>query len=61
MYIKKSLVNGIIMTLGGIILAALAVLYCFTEFPIPGGVYIFAWMGCILSIVTIICKIERAN
>lgn len=59
MYIKKSIISGIVITLGVIVLTALAVLYCFTEIQIPGGVYIIAWIGCILAIVDIVDRIER--
>lgn len=59
MYIKKSVISGIVMVLGAVVLAILAVLYCFTEVQIPGYVYIIAWIGSILAVVDIVDRIEQ--
>ncbi|HJC33184.1 hypothetical protein H6B07_13020 [Mediterraneibacter glycyrrhizinilyticus] len=47
MYIRKSVLRGIAAIAGIIILAAVAVLYCFTEISIPMPVYAAVWFGCL--------------
>lgn len=59
MYIKKSIISGFVMTLGGIILAVLAILFCFTEIQLPGAACISIWIVCIWAVRTIMHKIER--
>ena len=51
MYIRKSVLRGIAAIAGIIILAAVAVLYCFTEISVPTPVYAAAWFGCIAAVL----------
>lgn len=59
MHIKKSIISGFVLALGGILLAGMAILFCFTEIEIPNTVYIVSWTSCVFVIERIICKIER--
>lgn len=59
MYIKKSILSGAIMTMGAILLAVLAILFCFTEIAIPRILYITAWIVCVVFVVEAVGRIER--
>lgn len=59
MYIKKSVISGIIIMTGICVLAALTILYCFTEVQIPRAVYMAIWVGCIAAVTEIVGKIEK--
>ena len=52
MYIKKSIISNIIMVTGGVILAIITLLYCFTECGIPTALLAGAWLICIVGVVT---------
>ena len=59
MYVKKSIVSGIITFLGIIVLCILSILYCFTELNIPEVFYFLAWGLCISFMVGSVSRIER--
>lgn len=58
MYIKKSVICGVIIFTGVLLLLVLSILYCFTEINIPGVLYILAWVLCIFFVVKSVSKIE---
>lgn len=58
MYIKKSWISGAVITVGILVLSAVALLYSFTNIDIPGVVYIFIWLGGITGMKGIVSKIE---
>lgn len=60
MYIRKSILNGIAITAGGILLFILAFLFCFTEYSIPTYFYVAAWTGCLLMMLSRVTKTLRS-
>ena len=48
-----------VLTVGSIILAALAALYCFTETNIPSAVYLISWLVCLYAMLTGMSEIDR--
>lgn len=59
MYIKKSVLTKIVLSLGAFALVLLMVMYSFTETKIPGILYILAWGGSIFLTLRGVSKIER--
>ncbi|HJD45202.1 MAG TPA: hypothetical protein H9909_00020 [Candidatus Mediterraneibacter norfolkensis] len=59
MYIRKSVLKAAVLTVGSIILAALAALYCFTETNIPSAVYLISWLVCLYAMLTGMSEIDR--
>ena len=58
MYVRKSVICGVIIFIGVLFLSVLSILYCFTEINIPGVLYILAWGLCIFLMVKSVSKIE---
>ncbi len=50
MYIRRSVMKGIIILAGVCALIALAAVFCFTETQIPPTVFCGAWIVCLLFI-----------
>lgn len=61
MYIRKSVLSGMVMLAGGLILAVVAILFCFTEITVPRYVYIAVWAVCIWSVPALIKRIEQTK
>lgn len=59
MYIKKSILSGMIMTVGACLLVLLTILFCFTEVAIPRILYIVVWIACVVVVVETVSKVER--
>ncbi len=59
MYIKKSVLTKVVLSLGAFALVLLMVMYSFTETKIPGIFYILAWGGSIFLTLRGVSKIER--
>lgn len=59
MYIKKSLLAGLVAAAGMAVLSLLMVLFCFTEIQIPSAVYAAAWAGCLLAMLRGASRIYR--
>lgn len=59
MYIRKSLLGGLIAAAGMAVLAILTVLFCFTEIQIPAAVYAAAWTGCLCAMLRGASRIYR--
>lgn len=59
MYIKKSVLSGIILWVGGVILCITAILFCFTELSIPRYVYITVCLACIWSVMKLTERVDR--
>lgn len=62
MYIKKSVLSGIIIAAGVCVLSVLASFFCFAETKIPDSVFCAAWMSCLLAVnfwVNKICGSHR--
>lgn len=59
MYIRKSVLGGLIAAGGVAVLAILLVLFCFTELHIADGVYAAAWMGCLLVMMRGASRVYR--
>lgn len=59
MYIKKSLLAGLVAAAGMAVLSLLMVLFCFTEIQIPSAVYVAAWVGCLLAMLRSASRIYR--
>lgn len=60
MYIKKSVLSGIIMLLGASVLLAAALLFCFSEITVSRYVYMLVWFSCIWIVCTLTGKVERS-
>ncbi len=56
MYIRKSVLNGLIILTGLCILIAMAFIFCFTETQIPPAVFCAAWITCLLSVSSLVGK-----
>ncbi len=50
MYIRRSVMKGIIILAGVCALIALAAVFCFTETQIPPTIFCGAWIVCLLFI-----------
>lgn len=50
MYIRRSVLKGIIIFAGVSVLAALASVFCFTETQIPPVIFCGIWISCLLFI-----------
>lgn len=61
MYIRKSVISGIIMGIGMGILTALAVLFCFTDMNLSGLACMTVWIVCILTVVEATGKLSKGN
>lgn len=61
MYIRKSVISRIIMTVGACILAVLTVLFSFTEVEIPHMVYAVVWLGSIAAVTELVQAVERSG
>lgn len=59
MYIKKSLLGGLVAAAGMTVLAILMVLFCFTEIQVPSVVYAAAWFGCLCAMLLGAARIYR--
>lgn len=59
MYIRKSLLGGLVAAAGMAVLAILMVLFCFTEANIPSAVYAAAWCGCLCAMLYGAARIYR--
>lgn len=59
MYIKKSIITGMIMVLGGIILLTVAIVFCFTEVTVSRYVCLAVWLVCIRTVSVLTKKVER--
>ena len=59
MYIRKSILKAAVLAVGSIILAALALLYCFTEADIPSAVYLISWLACLYAVFSGMAEIDR--
>ncbi len=59
MYIKKSVLTKVVLSLGAFALVLLMVMYSFTETKIPDIFYILAWGGSIFLTLRGVSKIER--
>ncbi len=59
MYIRKSLLGGIIAAAGMAFLAILMVLFCFSDIQVPPAVYAAAWFGCLCAMLYGSAKIYR--
>ncbi|MDD3402530.1 MAG: hypothetical protein PHQ72_04115 [Hespellia sp.] len=59
MYIKKSIISGMVLLVGAIILLAVAIVYGFTEVHISRGACAILWTACIFGGNLIIDKIEQ--
>lgn len=59
MYRKKSLLSGMIMIIGMVVLLVIAVLFCFTEIHISRYEYMTVWLVCIWMIAVLTKKVER--
>lgn len=59
MYIRKSILEAAVLTVGIIVLIALAVLYCFTETNIPSAVYLISWLVCLYAMLAGTSEIAR--
>lgn len=59
MYIRKSLLGGLIAAAGMTVLAILMVLFCFTEMQIPTIIYAAAWIGCLCAMLRGASRIYR--
>lgn len=59
MYIKKSILSGMIMTFGACLLVILTILFCFTEIAIPRVLYIVLWVTCVIAVVETVSKVEK--
>ncbi len=61
MYIKKSVLSGIIMVIGAVILLAVAFVYGFTEIHISAVTCAVIWGACIFCCVMLLDKIEKCK
>ncbi len=61
MYIRKSLLGGLVAAAGMAVLAILMVLFCFSEMRIPSAVYAAAWFGCLCAMLHGASRIYRHN
>lgn len=59
MYIKKSILSGMIMAFGACLLVILTILFCFTEIAIPRVLYIVLWVTCVIAVVETVSKVEK--
>ena len=59
MYIRKSLIAGIVAAAGVAVLAILMGLFCFTDTQIPVFAYGAAWIGCLCAMLRGVSKIYR--
>lgn len=60
-YIKKSVLTGMIMLSGGIILLAVAVVFCFTEVTVSRYVCLAVWLVCIWGVSVLTKKIAHSK
>lgn len=60
MYIKKSVLSGIIMVIGVGILLAVALLFCFSEITVSRYIYLLVWFSCIWAVCALTGKVERS-
>ena len=58
MYIRKSVIRGIIMAIGIGILSVLAILFCFTDVNISGIGCMLVWLACIVIVVELTGKLR---
>ena len=61
MYMRKSLLAGIVIAIGGIILLTLVILFGFTEIQISKTIYLLCWVSCISAVKGIVEKIEQSD
>ena len=61
MYVRKSLLGGIVAGTGTVFLAILTALFCFTEIRIPSAVYAAAWFGCLCMMLFSASRIYRQD
>ncbi|MDD2979640.1 MAG: hypothetical protein PHN80_06660 [Hespellia sp.] len=59
MYIKKSVLEGIVLGIGSIVLVGLIIVFGFTEIEISTVACMVLWMGCIAAMKGIVAKIQR--
>lgn len=59
MNIKKSVLTGMIMLLGGIVLLVVTFLFCFSEIKVSRYICLAVWLLCIRLVFVLIKKVER--
>lgn len=59
MYIKKSIISGVVLVIGVMILLAVTFVYGFTEIPVSGTTCAVIWAACIFGGMKLTDMIEH--